>query len=65
MSRPPHPPWFNYPNNIRWKIQAVKFITMQFYPRSVFSAFLCCYMREKILLLLIRINVHCMFQFNS
>jgi hypothetical protein len=19
MSRPPHPPWFNYPNNIRWR----------------------------------------------
>jgi hypothetical protein len=18
MSRPPHPPWFNHPNNIRW-----------------------------------------------
>jgi hypothetical protein len=26
MSRPPHPPWFNHPNNIRWRIQAVKFI---------------------------------------
>jgi hypothetical protein len=25
MSRPPHPPWFNYPNNIRWRIQAVAF----------------------------------------
>jgi hypothetical protein len=21
MSRPPHPPWFNHPNNIRWRIQ--------------------------------------------
>jgi hypothetical protein len=31
MSRPPHPPWFNHPNNIRWRIQAVKFIIMQFY----------------------------------
>jgi hypothetical protein len=29
MSRPPHPP-FNHPNNIRWRIQAVKFIIMQF-----------------------------------
>jgi hypothetical protein len=28
MSRPPHPPWFNYPNNIRWRIQAMKFIIM-------------------------------------
>jgi hypothetical protein len=26
MSRPPHPPWFNHPNNIRLRIQAVKFI---------------------------------------
>jgi hypothetical protein len=25
MSRPPHSPWFNQPNNIRWRIQAVKF----------------------------------------
>jgi hypothetical protein len=39
MSRPSHPPWFNYPNNIRWRIQSVKFITLQFYPRSVFLPF--------------------------
>jgi hypothetical protein len=26
MSRPPHPPWFNHRNNIRWIIQAVKYI---------------------------------------
>jgi hypothetical protein len=39
MSHPPHPPWFNYPNNIRWRIQAVKFIIMQFSPRSVFLPF--------------------------
>jgi hypothetical protein len=32
MSRPPHPPWFDHPNNIRWRIQAVKFIIMQFPP---------------------------------
>jgi hypothetical protein len=25
MSRPPHPPWFNHPNNIRWRIYAKKF----------------------------------------
>jgi hypothetical protein len=31
MSRPPHPPWFNLPNNIRWRIQTVKFIIMQRY----------------------------------
>jgi hypothetical protein len=36
MSRPLHPPWFNHPRNIRWRIQAVKFIIMQFSPRSVF-----------------------------
>jgi hypothetical protein len=29
MSRPPHLPWSNHPNNIRWRIQAVKFIVMQ------------------------------------
>jgi hypothetical protein len=34
MSRPPHSPWFNHPNNIRWIIQAVKFIIMQLSPRS-------------------------------
>jgi hypothetical protein len=28
MSCPPHPPSFNHPNNIRWRIQAVKFIIM-------------------------------------
>jgi hypothetical protein len=28
MSCPPHPPWFNHPNNIRWRIQTVKFIIM-------------------------------------
>jgi hypothetical protein len=26
MSRPPHPPWFNHPNIVRWRIQAMKFI---------------------------------------
>jgi hypothetical protein len=35
MSRPLHPPWFNHPNNIRWRIQAVNFISIQFSPRSV------------------------------
>jgi hypothetical protein len=34
MSRLPHPPWFNYPNNIGWRIQAMKFIIMQFSSRS-------------------------------
>jgi hypothetical protein len=36
MSRPPHPLWFNHPNNIRWRIQVMKFIIMQFSPRSIF-----------------------------
>jgi hypothetical protein len=35
MSRPPHPPWFNHPNNNWWRIQAMKFI-MQFSPRPIF-----------------------------
>jgi hypothetical protein len=34
MSRPPHPPWLNHPNNIRWRIQAVKF-SIQDYAESV------------------------------
>jgi hypothetical protein len=24
IPRPSHPPWFNHPNNIRWRIQDVK-----------------------------------------
>jgi hypothetical protein len=36
MSRPSHLPWFNHPNNIWWRIQAVKFIVMQFSPWSIF-----------------------------
>jgi hypothetical protein len=39
MSRPPHPPWFNHPNNIRWRIQVTKFIVMQFSPWFVFHPF--------------------------
>jgi hypothetical protein len=39
MSRPPHPPSFNHPNSIRWRIQAVKYIIMQFSPWSVFLTF--------------------------
>jgi hypothetical protein len=37
MSSPPHRPWFNHPNSIRWRIQAVKFIIMQFSPSSTSS----------------------------
>jgi len=36
MSRSPQPPSFNHANNIRWRIQAMKFINVQFSPRSVF-----------------------------
>jgi hypothetical protein len=36
MSKPPHPPWFNHPNNIRRRIQVMKLIIMQFSPWSVF-----------------------------
>jgi hypothetical protein len=43
MSRPPHPPWFNHPNNIRWRTQAVKFIIMQFSPLSIFLSFISKY----------------------
>jgi hypothetical protein len=39
MSRPPHPPWFNHPNNIRLRIQAVKFIVMQVSSWSIFLPF--------------------------
>jgi hypothetical protein len=38
LSRLPHPPWFNHPNNIRWRIQAVKLI-MQASPLSIFLPF--------------------------
>jgi hypothetical protein len=27
MSRPPNSSWFNHPNSIRWRIQAVNFIS--------------------------------------
>jgi hypothetical protein len=33
---PPYPPEFNHPSSIRWRIQAVNFIIMQFSPRSAF-----------------------------
>jgi hypothetical protein len=39
MYRPPHPPWFNHPDNIQWRIQVMKFIIMHFSPRSVFLPF--------------------------
>jgi hypothetical protein len=39
MSRPPYHPSFNHPNNISRRIQAMKFIIMQFSPWAVFLPF--------------------------
>jgi hypothetical protein len=39
MSCPPHHPWLNNFNNIRWRKQAVNLIIMQFSPRPVFFTF--------------------------
>jgi hypothetical protein len=39
MSSPRHSPWFNHLNNIQWRIQAVKFIIMQFSSWSIFLLF--------------------------
>jgi hypothetical protein len=36
MSRPPHPPWFNHPNSIRWRIQVMKFIITSWYIHTVY-----------------------------
>jgi hypothetical protein len=36
MSRPSHPPWYNHPKNIRWRMQSMKFIITQFSLRSIF-----------------------------
>jgi hypothetical protein len=46
MSSPPHPPWFNYPNNIRRRIQVMKFIIMQFSPLSIFLPFRSKYLPQ-------------------
>jgi hypothetical protein len=46
MSRLPHPPWFNHPNNIRWRIQVMKFIITQFSPRSFFILSRSKYLRQ-------------------
>jgi hypothetical protein len=45
MSRPPHP-WSDHPNNIRRRIRTVKFIIMQFSPRSVFLPFRSKYLSQ-------------------
>jgi hypothetical protein len=55
MSRPPHPPWFNHPNNIRWRIQTVKSIIMQFSARSVFLPFRSKYLPQHSVMLTILI----------
>jgi hypothetical protein len=34
MSCPPHPPSFNHPNNIQWRMQAMKFIIILHNPSS-------------------------------
>jgi hypothetical protein len=46
MSRPPQPPWVNHPNNIRWRLQTVKFIIMQFSPWSIFLPFRSKYLPQ-------------------
>jgi hypothetical protein len=45
MSRPPHH-WLNHPNNIRWRIQVMKFVIMQFSPRTVFFPFRSKYLPQ-------------------
>jgi hypothetical protein len=46
MFCPLHPPWFNYPNNIWWRIQVMKFIIMYFSSRSVFLPFRSKYLPQ-------------------
>jgi len=43
MFHQPHPPWFNHLNNIRWRIQTMKFIIMQFSLWCVLLPFMCKY----------------------
>jgi hypothetical protein len=33
---PPHPPWFDYPNNTWWRMQIMKVLIMQFSPSSCY-----------------------------
>jgi hypothetical protein len=53
MSRQPHPPWFNHPNNIRWRMQAMKFIIMKFSSLSVFFP-----LRSRLVTCLYRVNIN-------
>jgi hypothetical protein len=39
MSSPRHRPWFNHPNNIRWRVQVMKLIIMQFSLWPIFLPF--------------------------
>jgi hypothetical protein len=50
VSCPPHLPWFNHPNNIRWRIQVMNFIIMQFSPRSIFLPFRSKYPEHSVFL---------------
>jgi hypothetical protein len=49
MSHPPQPPWFNHPNNIQWRMQAAKFIIMQFSLWPVFLTFRFKYPQHSVL----------------
>jgi hypothetical protein len=49
MSRLPHFPWFNHPNNIRWSMQVMKFVITQFSPRSIFLPFRSKYSQHSVL----------------
>jgi hypothetical protein len=46
MSSPPHPPWYNHPNNLRRRIQVMKLIIMQFSPWSIFLPFRSKYLPQ-------------------
>jgi hypothetical protein len=46
MSRTPHPPSYNHPTNVRWRIQAMKYVIMQFSPWSVFLPFRSKYLPQ-------------------
>jgi hypothetical protein len=46
MSSPPHPPWFNHPNNIQQRIHVMKLIITQFSPWSIFFPFRSKYLSQ-------------------
>jgi hypothetical protein len=49
MSHPPHPPWFNHPNNIKLGIKAMKFIIMHLPQWSIFLSFRSKYPQHTVL----------------